>query len=243
MKISIIGAGHMGSALYAGLKKGGAKVTLGERGKNRAAAKSADVVILAVKPSVVADVLAEIADEIQGKAVVSSAAALSLAYLKKHAKGARVARIMPNIPVAIGEGVLGLYSGTLSSSEKIHLRKVFAGLGALIDAKSDREIDALTLISGCGPGIVAYLIESLAKEASALGLKGFKAEQVAFQTFMGTAAYMSKNMTSAAKMRASVATKGGVTETIVSALDKGGFRRSLKKSLVAGAKRIGKIRK
>lgn len=241
VRIAILGAGHMGTALFEGLKKSGVRATLGKRGGIRQAAAAADVVILAVKPGSVGDVLREVSSEIKGKAVVSAAAAVSIAFLKKYAKGARVARIMPNMPVAVNQGVVGFHKGNLSAREAAALREILGGLGLRIDVNTDRELDALTLISGCGPGVVAYLIESLAREASSLGIKGFRAEQVAFQTFAGTAAYMRERLMPASRMRASVATKGGVTEAIVASLKAGGFERTLKKAVSVGKKRIRKI--
>ncbi len=245
-KIAIIGAGHMGTALYEGLLRSGVKkshIVLSHRGKNKQAARVADIVFVCVKPGVVAEVLQDVHAEIQGKVVVSAAAALSLAYLKKHAKGARVARIMPNIPVAVGEGVIGLLYGNLSSREKKALKKMMSGLGLLVETKNDAELDVLTLISGCGPGMVAYLIDTLADNARRLGIAGAGGEQVAFQTFKGTFTYMEENKIAAKRLAESVATKGGVTEMILQTLTKKGFKKNFAVALSEGHKRIKKVSK
>ncbi|MBX9765081.1 NAD(P)-binding domain-containing protein [Patescibacteria group bacterium] len=243
IKIAILGGGHMGSALSEGLIRSGIQKSriIVSRNKNKVAARSAQIIFLCVKPGVVTDVLQEISAEIQGKVVISAAAALSLRYLKTHAHGAHVARIMPNIPVSLNHGVVGFLPGTLTGREKALLKKLLSGLGSLIETKSDTELDALTLISGCGPGVVAYLIESFTKEASALGLRGARAEEVAFQTFKGTIEYMSANLMSAGQMREAVATKGGVTEAIIDTLHKKGFQKQLKNALSVGRGRIKKI--
>ena len=104
--------------------------------------------------------------------------------------------------------------------------------------KKESGLDALTLVAGCGPGIVAYLVELLAKNASRLGITGFEAEQVAFQTFKGTLGYMQANLISAARMQESVATKGGVTEAILSAFRTNGLGKAFERSMEAGKKKM-----
>ncbi len=243
--IAIIGAGHMGTALYEGLLRSGlrkSQVTLSKRGTNKKSARAADVIFICVKPGAVGEVLKEIEKEIRGKAVISVAAGLTLSYLKKHAQGARVARIMPNMPVAIGAGVTGFMHGSLSAAEVKTVSKLLSELGLVIEAKTDRELDALTLIAGCGPGIVASFVEALSKNASRYGLKGFRSEQVAFQTFMGTLSYMQANLIPAAHLKKAVATKGGVTEAILNDLEKG-LGKNLAHALDVGGKRIRKIRR
>ena len=245
-KIAIIGAGHMGTALYEGLIRSGVKKThlmLSKRNKNKKAARFADVIFLSVKPGVVDEVLKEIQMEVKNKAVVSVAAGISLSALKKHASGARVGRVMPNIAIASGEGVVGLLYGSLSSKEKVELKKLMSGLGLLVEAKNDAELDVLTLISGCGPGIVAFFIDALAENARRLGIKGAGGEQVAFQVFKGTIAHMENNKISATNLAQSVATKGGVTEMILETLTKKGFKKNLSGALAQGHKRIRKIAK
>lgn len=244
-KIAIVGAGHMGTALYEGLIRSGVRksqVILSKRGTVKKSARVAGVIFLCVKPGAVGEVLKEIGEEIRGKAVISVAAGLSVAYLKKHAKGARIARIMPNMPVAIGEGVIGFMRGTLSTGEVKTVSKLLTGLGLVVEAKTDRELDALTLIAGCGPGVVASLVEALSKNAARYGITGFRSEQVAFQTFKGTLGYMQKNLTPAAVLKKAVATKGGVTEAILNDFEKK-LHKNLAHALDIGRKRIAKIRR
>lgn len=246
VKVAIIGAGHMGTALHEGLLRSGIKksqLVLSRRGKNKQAAHFADVIFICVKPGAVNDVLEEIQSEIKGKAVVSVAAGITLAHLKKHAKGARVARVMPNIAIASGEGVIGLLYGTLSVKEKTQLKKLMSGLGLLVETKNDAELDVLTLISGCGPGVVAYFIDAVAENARRLGITGVAGEQVAFQVFKGTIAHMENTRTSAKNLAGSVATKGGVTEMILKTLTKKGFKKGFSDALTEGHRRIKKISK
>lgn len=233
----------MGTALSDGLIRSGIQKSqiVISRDKNKRAARAADIIFLCVKPAVVDDVLQEIKKEIQGKVVVSAAAALSLRYLKVKAKGARVARIMPNLPVRFGEGVVGLLYGTLTSSEKDYLKKIMSGLGLLVETQNDAELDALTLLSGCGPGIVAFLIDSLAESAARIGVKRSAAEMIVFQVCKGTLAHMEEEAIPAHAFTKSVATKGGVTEAILEALAKKNFKKTFGEALSQGYRRIKKI--
>ena len=244
--IAIIGAGHMGTALMDGLVKSGIKknsIRLGKRGaSNMRAVNGARIIFVAVKPSVVDELLSEFKDELKGKVVVSLAAGVTSGYLKKHAKGAHVARIMPNLPVAEGEGVIGFMRGNLSDAEVKVISKLLSGLGVVIKVRTDLELDAITLIAGCGPGVVASFVEALSKNAARYGLTGFRAEQIAFQTFKGTLAYMESRLIPAARLKKAVATKGGVTEAILKDLEKG-FEKNLARALDVGGKRIKKIRR
>jgi len=245
--VAVIGAGHMGSALIAGLLKNGARkedILIGTRSSsNKKAVRGAGIVFLAVKPGIVGEVLRDIRAELQGKVVVSVAAGVTLSYLKRHAgTGVSVARIMPNLPSALGEGVVGFMRGNLNAKEARAVSKLLSRLGTLVSVKTDREIDSLTLIAGCGPGVVASLVEALGREAKRYGLKGSRADAVAFQTFKGTLSYMQANRISAANLKAAVATKGGVTEAILMDLEKR-FKRDLAHALTVGAKRIRKIRR
>jgi pyrroline-5-carboxylate reductase len=120
---------------------------------------------------------------------------------------------------------------------------MMSGLGLLVETKNDAELDVLTLISGCGPGVVAYLVDALAENARRLGIQEAGGEQVAFQTFKGTLAYMEENKIAAKRLADSVATKGGVTEMILETLTKKGLKKNLATALSEGHRRIKKVSK
>lgn len=245
--IAIIGMGHIGSALRSGLVKSGVKhsriVTSKSSRTNAHAVRAAHWIFLAVKPGMVATVLRELKGELKGKVVISLAAGIEKTKLKKLANKVRVGRIMPNIPIAEGEGVVGVLYGSLTLTEKKTLRRMLSGLGLLIEARDDRELEALTLISGCGPGIVAYLIEMLAQNARRAGFRGSKSEAVALQTFKGTLSYIGAKKITAKNLMKAVATKGGVTETILTDLSRNGFNKNFAHAIKAGHAKIKKLRK
>ncbi|HEY4473637.1 MAG TPA: pyrroline-5-carboxylate reductase [Candidatus Paceibacterota bacterium] len=262
--IAIIGAGHIGIALAEGLlglkgmrasnlivaspsvakKQELKKLGLTLTGNNKEAVRKADMVFLAVKPSVVEEVVMEIKDAAKDKIIVSLAAGVTVDRLRKAAgASAQIARIMPNIPIAVNQGVIGFFGGNTSAFEKASLKKILFGLGLVIEIDTESDFDALTVVSGCGPGIAAYLLDSLAKSALALGMSGEKASKVVLQTFAGTLAYLKKSGKTPAELIKEVATKGGVTEAILSALEGSGTRKSFSLALREGKTRISHLKK
>lgn len=261
-RIAIIGSGHIGSALAGGLARSGIQaqditaagpsVLQNHKLKkfgvcvtrdNNNAALSARWIFLAVKPADVPAVLKEIRHNIKDKVVISLAAGVRIMALKKYASDARVARIMPNIPIAVGRGFIGYFSGSLTKKEKKELGQILSGLGTAIEVKSEREIDVITLLSGCGPGIIAFLMAMLADNARMLGLSTKTADALARQTFDGTLAYLARCNVSPKELLKSVATKGGVTEAILADFRKHGFTKNFTQAIGKGYARIKKLNK
>lgn len=233
-KIAIIGAGHMGRALRDGFVRSGvarSHVLMSDSSRTNArAVRGARFVFIAVKPSIARSVITELRAELRGKTVISLAAGVPLAKLRVWAgRGVNVARIMPNIPVAIGRGVIGVYAPGNGDS----MKKLLAGLGLVVPVKNERALETLTLIGGCGPGIAAYCIGLLAEAGG---------EEVAVAVFEGAVAHLNATGLSPHALMNSVATKGGVTEAILSTLEKKKTRAVFMSALAAGRKRLKKIR-
>lgn len=261
-KIAIIGSGHIGSALAEGLVRSGIraqqiivagptvlqnrklkKLGIQTMPDNSDAIRAANWIFLAVKPTIVSFVLKEIQYAIEGKVVISLAAGVRTTTLKKYARQMRIARIMPNIPIAVNKGVIGYFSSDLVKEEKNELLNLLSGMGVVIEVKSERDLDIITLLSGCGPGIVAFLIATLANNAKRLGLSAKTANLLAQQTFKGTLAYLAHANLSPEKLIKFVATKGGVTEAILTDFAKRGFGQNFAHAIRTGYTRIKKLKK
>lgn len=180
-KIAIIGGGHIGLALIQGLinsgkvsssqlivanpslskithlKKHGVEITT----DNRIAAVKATLVFLAVKPFVVDQVLLEISDLVKDKLIISLAAVVTIDKLINRVKNTKVLRIMPNMSISCNQGVIGLYAKKLTGQDKKHIRELLTCLGLVVEVKKEKDLDALTLLSGCGPAIVAQFMDIL----------------------------------------------------------------------------------
>lgn len=201
------------------------------------AAQKANFLFLGVKPQVMADMLAGIApilaERKDGFVLVSMAAGLSIEKIQKMAGCSYpVIRIMPNIPVKVGSGVI-LYDATENVTEDAlnAFRSAMAGAG-LVDRLPEKLIDAGSAVSGCGPAFVALFAEALADGAVQCGLPRDKAFSYALQTIAGTAEYLLETGNHPAVLKDAVCSPGGTTIAGVHAMELGGFRAAAAESVL-----------
>ncbi|MEP6479337.1 MAG: pyrroline-5-carboxylate reductase [Rhodoglobus sp.] len=247
--IAIIGTGSMGGAILSGLLKPGVSVDGGIRVTNRTTAKAAaitgdgvtslasdtepranhlavagaGIVIVAVKPAMVPDVLADLAASIDpGAIVVSVAAGVTTATMEALVPQV-VFRAMPNTPSIVGRGVTGVSAGSRATDEAAAtVRALFGTVGSVLEIP-ESQIDALSTISGSGPAYVFYLIEQLT--ATAVGL-GFTAEQAALMvrdTFLGASELLAESGEEPGELRRRVTSPKGTTERAIAELEKANF--------------------
>ncbi|MCU1444962.1 pyrroline-5-carboxylate reductase [Cryobacterium sp.] len=268
--IAFLGAGSMARAVLAGLLKPGVTVEGGIRTTNRSAAKAAElagtdgvtalatetepdanrqavagagIVIVAVKPAMVPDLLAEIAGSLTpGTLVVSVAAGVTIATFEKHLPTTvAVIRSMPNTPAVVGMAVTGLSAGTRSTPEQMALATaLFETVGEVLVVPED-QIDALSTISGSGPAYVFYLIEQLTLTAID---KGFTAEQAATMvngTFLGASALLAVSDRTPGELRHQVTSPKGTTERAVQQLETGGLKDLFDKATDAALARAREL--
>ncbi len=261
--IAIIGAGHMGKALLAGMLFSGKvdhknliisnpsgnhlleisrRYNIRVTKNNNEAISNGDIIILCVKPATV-HIVKEFRDMLVNKIFISVVAGISLQELEKFtSKKQKIIRIMPNIPVAFGEGVIGYKSNnSVNSKTNQAMVSLFSLLGKVIICDSENLLDIMSLIPGCGPALVSYLIELFANTMKSYGLDNDIANQVALQIYGGTIAYLKKTGISPLSLQQSVATKGGITEQIIEALNSSSFRSDFIRSITKGLRKIKKI--
>ncbi|MEO6825996.1 MAG: pyrroline-5-carboxylate reductase [Microbacteriaceae bacterium] len=250
--IAILGAGSMGRAILNGLLKPGVEVAGGiratnrsrtraeeladtegvlsfatedDRDANRRAVAHAGIVLVAVKPHLVPDLLAEIADALEpGTLVISVAAGVPAATFERLLpERVSVIRSMPNTPAVVGLAVTGISAGSRSSADDLAVaRSLFETVGEVVEVP-ESQLDALSTISGSGPAYVFYLIEQLT--AAALD-KGFTAEQAALLvngTFRGAAELLAASDAAPAELRRQVTSPHGTTERAVQVLETAGL--------------------
>ena len=248
--IAFLGAGSMARAVLAGLLKPTVMVDGGIRTTNRSAAKAAElagtagvtawatetepnanrlavkgagIVIVAVKPAMVPDLLAEIADSLEpGTLVVSVAAGVTIATFETHLPdGVAVIRSMPNTPAVVGMAVTGLSAGTRSTAVQMELASaLFETVGEVLVVPEDK-IDALSTISGSGPAYVFYLIEQLTLTAIDKGFTPAEAATMVNGTFLGASALLAVSDLTPSELRRQVTSPKGTTERAVQQLETG----------------------
>ena len=192
-KIGVVGGGKMGGALVEGMLSRGllpaAALTVADKdekrrveldprlryrgnGRQRDAVRGADLILLAVKPQNMAEVLAELNGVVAPQAlVISIAAGIDTAFIEERlGKGVRVVRVMPNMPALIGEGAAALAPGAFATREDLDLAKrIFDAVGITVEV-NENLMDAVTGLSGSGPGYAFLIIEALADGGVRMGL-------------------------------------------------------------------------
>lgn len=187
---------------------------------NTAAAASAQIVLVGVKPAMVPDLLDEIAPHLRpGAIVVSLAAGVTLETFARHlGEGVATLRSMPNTPSLVGKGVTGLAAGPAATADDVAVvRSLFETVGHVVEVP-ESQIDALSTISGSGPAYVFLLVEEFTKAATRLGFDDDAARLLAEQTFIGATALMAASDVDPAELRRRVTSPKGTTERAVAVL-------------------------
>ncbi|MGV8966736.1 MAG: pyrroline-5-carboxylate reductase [Cellulomonas sp.] len=188
--------------------------------------READVVVVALKPKDVAGVLAEIAGSLQpGTLLVSVAAGLPCAFYEQRLPaGTPMVRVMPNTPAVIGKGASAISGGTHASPDHLALtEKILAKTGLVVRA-DEKDLDAVTAISGSGPAYVFYVVDALAEAGVLLGLTRDRARQLAVATVAGAAALLEETGEHPVILRERVSSPGGTTVAALRELDAHGVR-------------------
>lgn len=171
------------------------------------------IVCFAVKPKMMKGVLQAWQPYIPIDALVLTVAAgLNLRFYQDLLPNVDVVRVMPNTPVAVNQGVLGLYADPqLPLMQKEKLMALMALLGTPLFVDSDDALDRLTTLSGCGPAYVFLMAELLAKIGQEMGLSKNMSMDLATATIAGSAQYMTESPQDPASLKRQVASPGGMT--------------------------------
>jgi len=204
-----------------------------------------DIILFAVKPKILPNILHDYRKFIGDKTIfVSIAAALTLQSIQEGlGENARCARVMPNTPVIINKGVCGILMPGASSAEKEKLSSLFSCLGDTVWLKTDHDIDAITAVSGCGPAYVFHMIEALTEAAESLGFTDEQALKLAKGTLWGASNYAHDANETPEQLRINVTSPGGMTEAALTVLmGEGGLKPLIKKTLEAAMNRSEEMR-
>jgi pyrroline-5-carboxylate reductase len=210
---------------------------------NRKAVHGADIVLLAVKPQVVGDVLKEIAPKLgKDTLIISVAASVPTAYIEQRA-GAKTAvvRAMPNTCSAVGCGMTGICRGAHASAEHLEIAKaMFNAVGRTV-VVDEKNMDAVTGLSASGPAFAYIILESLAEAGVKVGLPRDIATLLASQTMKGAASVVLETGDHPALLKDAVTTPAGCTIDGILELEEGKLRVTLIKAVVKATQRAGEL--
>jgi pyrroline-5-carboxylate reductase len=268
MKIAFIGGGKMGEAILAALlekrlckpaditvsdisdsrcqylkKKYRVAVTL----DNQEAVKDRNVVVLAVKPQNIMEVLADLKGHLKPEQfILSIAAGVKINTISQGMGHRRIVRSMPNTPAQIGLGMSG-WTATkeVTAAQKKLARNILGAMGREIYFDDEKYLDMVTAVSGSGPAYFYLFAESLIDGAVALGLKQQDAETLVLQTMLGAAHLANNSSKTPAELRHDVTSKGGTTERAIEAFEKSDLPGIVAKAVRAAyqrAKELGDVK-
>jgi pyrroline-5-carboxylate reductase len=196
-------------------------------------------VILAVKPQDMPVVLAEIAPAVTSEqTLLSVAAGTTTWFIEGHLpEGARVVRAMPNAPALVHEGIAGLCGGEHAREEDVQLAAEALGhLGAVVRVE-ERDMDAVTALSGSGPAYFALLAEAMIEAGLLLGLSRDVSTRLVVQTMFGSALLLRDEQMHPVELREAVTSPGGTTTRAIRELERSGVRAAFLNAITAATER------
>jgi len=267
--VAILGAGSMGTAILSGMlshginkehikatarktesaeqlaKKFGvtAYATDYQPNANSLAVEGAQIILLAVKPANVIEVLKQIEPVVAENAlVISVAAGITTATIESYLPDSvAVVRAMPNTPALIRLGLTGISAGSRSSAEQLNLAvELFNAVGKSVVLEEDK-IDALSTISGSGPAYVFYFMEEFIKTAKDMGFSQEDAYLLVTQTFLGASELITQTQGDPAELRRAVTSPNGTTMKAVAVLEEGELHNLFLKATTAALARAKEI--
>ncbi|MEM1976603.1 MAG: pyrroline-5-carboxylate reductase [Nitrososphaerota archaeon] len=258
LRVGVIGAGQIGSAIARALAESGKYKVIASRRSlekirdlervgvelttdNVRVANASDAIFLAVKPNKVSQVLREISGLLDGKLLISVAAAIPTSRLSSLAPKAKIIRAMPNVGLIVKAGFTAYCRGpNVAESDIKVVQELLGELGAYVEVDEDL-MDAITALSGSGPAYVALLIEAMAYAGLKVGLPRDLAYRSSAYTVYGTAKLMLETGMHPSTIKEMVLTPGGTTIEGIFYLEEGGVRTAVMKAVEAATRRAREI--
>lgn len=262
-KVGIVGVGNMGeSVLRALMQKGVSKDSLCfvEAKKDRALhigktygvkdvkkvselTKRSDLVVIAVKPQDARKILPDVASSMDGsKVLVSIMAGVTMANIIALAgKPVKVVRMMPNIAVKVGQGVIGVAAGADVSVEEVaKIKTLFSSAGLTVDV-GEELMDAVTSLGASSPAFFLLFLEAMIDGGVKIGIPRDKARAISLQVIKGTIAMLDEENIHPALMREMITSPGGTTISGLAALEDKAFRGSVIEAIEKAAQRAKEL--
>lgn len=259
LKICFIGGGNMAAALIGGLA---GKLTAGANihvvdlnadalqrlqqqfGVRTAtviddAVANSDVIVLAVKPQQMKDVVAQLKPHIEKQLVLSIAAGIRASDLSRWLGGHdAIVRTMPNTPALIGKGVTGMVATAgVSAEQRDAADAILRAVGETVWLDDEALIDPVTAVSGSGPAYVFYFLEAMQQAAQEMGLTAEQGNALAISTFVGAAQLAAQSDDPVSVLRERVTSKGGTTYAALTSMEESGVKDAIVKAMKAAAAR------
>lgn len=260
--VAFIGGGNMALAILGGLLRGGApaegfivvephapqrqrlQAELGIEALTVADASlvKAGLVVWAVKPQMFAEAAAPCAPFVGAALQLSIMAGIRSEAIVTASGSPRVVRAMPNTPALIGRGIAGLYAReAVTEADRAQVQAVLAPTGSTLWVAQERDLDAVTALSGSGPAYVFYFIEAMMLAGAEMGLEPAQARRLVQETFAGAAALAAQSDEPPEVLRERVTSKGGTTYAALTSLEASGVKAAFVRALHAARDRAEEL--
>jgi pyrroline-5-carboxylate reductase len=260
-KLGFIGAGNMARALVKGVLAAGLyraadlwvadsvaeqrrrvrrRYGVSAARSNRELVRGSQIVLFAVKPQVLPEVLREVEPDVSSRHLfISIAAGVPLRRLEAGlGEQARVVRVMPNTPALLGKGMSVLVNGSRATPGDLRRAlRIFRGVGDAVAVSDELLLDPVTGLSGSGPAYVYRFAEALIEGGMRQGLPAGVVGRLVFRTLEGAAAMLVKTGMTPKELREMVTSPGGTTVAGLAALDEGGFMETVTGAVAAATRR------
>lgn len=266
IKMTFIGCGAMGEAILAAILNRGLSMPqavwasdikqerrhylkqtydISTTDNNAEAAEYGDIIILAIKPQTLPELLPELKGRIRtGQLVLSIVAGARIGTLCKGINHHQVVRAMPNTPAQIGQGI-SVWTATqeVTDKQKEQAKAILSGMGREIYVADEGYIDMATAVSGSGPAYFFFFVECIIEAATKLGFSEDTAHELVLQTMLGSGQLLNKSDKSPAELRCLVTSPGGTTAAALQQFEDGGFRELINEAVSAAYRRAGELGK
>ena len=260
--IAFIGGGNMASAIIGGLIRQGhpagqievvepweeARTALHKNFGIEAlpapgpALARAGIVVWAVKPQTFKDAAAQSRDHTQGALHLSVAAGIRSDSIAQWLGSDCIVRTMPNTPALVGKGMSALYARPgVSAAQCQSVEAIMATTGEFLWVESEKQLDAVTALSGSGPAYVFYFLEAMTRAGVGMGLTEPQAHQLAVGTFVGASELARRSDEPPALLRQRVTSKGGTTYAALQSMEAAGVAASFEAAMRAAEQRAHEL--
>ncbi len=262
-RIAFIGAGNMATSLIGGLRAQGVEpdsISASDPGletrervsaehgikvfaDNAEAIEGADVVLLAVKPQMMKAVCETLRTSLKpNQLIVSIAAGITCASIKTWLGEQPLVRCMPNTPALLRQGVSGLYATPeATAAQREQAEQLLSAVGIALWLDQEKQLDAVTALSGSGPAYFFFLIEAMTAAGVKLGLPADVAGKFTLQTALGAALMATGSDVDAAELRRRVTSPAGTTEAAIKSFQANGFEAMVETAMSAAARRSAEM--
>jgi pyrroline-5-carboxylate reductase len=212
---------------------------------NLEAASEADLVVLTIKPQVLAPVMRQLKGNLrEDQVVVSVLAGTTFAKLRSGLEHEALVRVMPNTPAQIGQGMLVWTSTDAVSEERMaQVRSVLGALGRELWVETEKYVDMATALSGTGPTYVFLMMEALIDSGVHMGFPRRIAEEIVLQTVSGSVEFARDSGKHMAELRNMVTSPGGTSAEAIYQMEKGSLRTIYSKAVYAAFQRTQELAK